>query len=224
MSDDRIPQYILAASKDKAIQDVGLYDDPRQVYTLGATIGVFLVLADWIESDKAKDARIERLKAEKERQHMAIVDSRTENKRLRDSNRELRERIQSVAFKDDWKFESFGNDPISEWVSEYAMICESDNEYNPTDFERCLIVDALRGYESEQDKDVQLLRTQAIADAAEMQRLQAQIDALKAQRDALLAALEWLVEAIEFTPLSIRALTNLAVARKAIAKAQGGQP
>ncbi|MEC7119350.1 MAG: hypothetical protein VXW65_05560 [Pseudomonadota bacterium] len=62
MSDDRIPQYILAASKDKAIQDVGLYDDPRQVYTLGATIGVFLVLADWIESDKAKDARIERLK------------------------------------------------------------------------------------------------------------------------------------------------------------------
>ena len=37
----------------------------------------------------------------------------------------------------------------------------------------------------------------------------------------LLAALERLVEAIEFTPLSIRALRNLAVAREAIAKARG---
>ena len=37
----------------------------------------------------------------------------------------------------------------------------------------------------------------------------------------LLAALERLVEAIEFTPLSIRALKKLAVAREAIAKARG---
>jgi len=63
MSDDRIRQYILAASKDQAIADVGLYDDPCQVYCIGATVGVALVLADWIESDRIKDANMQNLRA-----------------------------------------------------------------------------------------------------------------------------------------------------------------
>lgn len=63
MSDDRIQQYILAASEDQAIADVGVYDDPCQVYCIGATVGVALVLSDWIESDKVKDARIASLQA-----------------------------------------------------------------------------------------------------------------------------------------------------------------
>lgn len=63
MSDDRLQQYILAAGKDTAIQDVGLYEHPQQVYMLGATIGVCAVLADWIESDRIKDANMQNLRA-----------------------------------------------------------------------------------------------------------------------------------------------------------------
>lgn len=63
MSNDKIRQYILAAGEDKAIQDVGLYEHPQQVYMLGASIGVCAVLSDWIESDRIKDANMQNLRA-----------------------------------------------------------------------------------------------------------------------------------------------------------------
>lgn len=63
MSNDKIRQYILAAGEDKAIQDVGLYEHPQQVYMLGASVAVALVMADWIDADRIKDARIANLQS-----------------------------------------------------------------------------------------------------------------------------------------------------------------
>ncbi len=62
-------------------------------------------------------------------------------------------------FKKGWGFNVCEKDPVSVYAEDYFLFCEGDVEYTPTDFERCMIVDALHGYESEQDKEIQALRT-----------------------------------------------------------------
>lgn len=102
---------------------------------------------------------IDLLKTEKEQQHMEIVAARDQGQKYAADNHALRKQIDADAFKNDWKFNVCEKDPVSVYVQDYCLICEGNEEYTPTDFEMCMIVDALHGFESEQDKEIQVLRT-----------------------------------------------------------------